>query len=519
MLNKFIPGLFKRINYFILIIPVVCFYQCKTYNTDNAVQRPNILFYITDDQSWLHTSISGDNIASTPGFDRVAREGVYFANAFTPSPSCAPCRASILTGRYPWQLEDGALLFGGIPVKYPLFTHLLENAGYESAMCYKGYWPGNMIDTIYHTHPLGKAYNVNPSEPYPGFIAACDYSASFEKFMNERDTSRPFFFWMGVSEPHRGYSPGIGRESGLSADSVSVPGFLPDVPEIRDDLLDYYFEINHQDKHLVKILDLLEQRDELDNTLIIVTSDNGMPFPGAKANLYEYGTHIPLAIRWGDVITKGRVEKNIVNLAGLATTVLNSAGIKVPEEMTAESLLPYLITDINQDKKNENFTVTAIERHSWSRKGGLTYPSRALRTPEWLLIHNFKPDRYPAGDPPPFKPVFYDSYGDVDDGPAKRYLLDNNRSDFIHDFFARSFGKRPEFELFHIPSDPSNMNNVAGKEDYEKVLSDMKKELFKFLKDTGDPILYGDDPWSGMPFYLLNDKAIAISMDTHPDLF
>jgi N-sulfoglucosamine sulfohydrolase len=488
---------------------------------DDKNGKPNILLYITDDQSWGHTSFTGESVVRTPGFDRVAREGIYFKNAFVPAPSCAPCRASILTGRFPWQLEEGALLFGGIPLKYPLFTHLLEEYGYESAMCYKGYWPGNMDDSIYHTHPLGKPFLVKPETSYPDGIADCDYAASFAEFLNSRDASKPFFFWMGISEPHRAYSEGVGERAGLNDDQLKVPAFLPDVPLVRNDLLDYFYEIEHQDMHLVRILELLEQSGDLEKTIVIVTSDNGMPFPRAKATLYEYGTHVPLAIRWGRAIHGGRIVEDIVSLTDIGPTILDIAGIDQPSSMTGKSLKNVLLAkESGLIDPNNDFTVTAFERHSWARKGGLTYPIRALRTQEWLLIHNFRPERWPSGDPPPFVPIYYKDYGDVDQSPTKRFMIDNRDNKEIEALFVLAFDKREEFELYHIPTDPENLNNRAGNPESEAILTELKVQLASYLESAGDPVLKDSRHWDSMPFYQqLGKEPYAISHETHPHLF
>lgn len=485
-------------------------------------QQPNILFFITDDQSWPHTSISGEKLVHTPGFDRVASEGILFTNAFVPAPSCAPCRASILTGRYPWQLEEGAQLFGGIPRKYTLFTHLLEESGYTLGLTYKGYWPGNMIDEKYHSSPLGKAYNIPPEEEYPHGIADCDYAASFDKFLREKDPEKPFFFWVGVSEPHRIYKKGIGLESGMNADAVTVPSFFPDVQEIRSDMLDYFYEINHQDKHLVRMLNMLEAIGELDNTIIVVTSDNGMPFPRAKSNLYEYGTRVPLAVRWGNKIKAERVVDDVTNLLYFAPTFLELAGLPVPEGITGRSLTTLLASKkggvVQPDK---DFTVTSMERHALARKGGLGYPMRALRTQDWLLIRNFKPDRWPAGDPPPFRPIFYTEYGDVDEGPTKRYMVDNKEDPYITPFYELAFHKRPEYELYFIPDDPENMVNLANERRYHKVFEELKEQLNTFLLEAEDPRILGTSTFDEMPFYWLwaDPEPLPVTKETHPTLF
>lgn len=486
-----------------------------------SARQPNILFIITDDQSWSHTSIGGDPVVRTPGFDRVAREGVLFENAFAPAPSCAPMRASLLTGRHPWQIKEGALLFGGIPREYPLFTHALEAAGYQSAVASKGYWPGNMVDEAYHRSPLGKTYHVELPAPRAGEIGNCDYSATFARFLKQRDPARPFFFWMGISEPHRPYQRGSGIASGIDPAAIRVPGFLPDHPIVRADLADYYHEIQHQDAHIGAMLDALKAAGDLDHTLVVVTSDNGMPFPRAKATLYDHGTRVPLAIRWGDRIPPGHRETRIVNLLDLARTFLEIAGAEVPRGMAGRSLAGLLTTAKPEPVAPcDDFTVTAMERHSLCRKGGVGYPMRALRTPEWLLVWNAEPDRWPAGDPPPFRPIFYQEYGDVDESPTKSFLVRNGADPQVAPHHRMAFGKRPEFELFHIPTDPDQLVNLAGNPAHAATLASLRKRLTDFLKATDDPRAANRGAsWDKMPFYLPGRPPAAVTRESHPFLF
>ncbi len=149
----------------------------------------------------------------------------------------------------------------------------------------------------------------------------------------------PFSFWYSAFEPHRAYDKGLGKRIGIDPSKIRVPAFLPDNPEVRSDIADYLAEIQWFDRHLQSMIDLLRERGELDNTIIVVTSDNGMPFPRAKANLYEYGTHEPLAIYWGKNIPNGRRVSDLVSFTDFAPTFLETAGIPVPPEMSGKSLI------------------------------------------------------------------------------------------------------------------------------------------------------------------------------------
>jgi len=439
----------------------------------------------------------------TPAFDRVAAEGVLFKNAYCSAPSCAPSRASILTGRHIYDLKEGGLLFGGIPKEMDLFTDLLEKNGYSVGYTGKGYGPGNMNDDQYwkEAEILGKEYWEEDME-VPIEIMELDYASSFKVFLEENNESdKPFFFWYGGLEPHRPYYEGIGAQHGINPDSVIVPAFLPDNSETRTDIADYLFEIEWFDKHLASMIALLEEKGELENTIIIVTSDNGMPFPRAKANLYEYGTHMPLAIMWGDKIKGGRVVEDFTVAADFAPTILDLAGVEIPEAVTGKSLRKILesskegLIDPERDK-----VVTAIERHTYCRPGGLPYPSRAIRKGNWTYIMNFEPERYPAGHPN-FISMTGQVYGDVDAGLSRKFMLDNKDQPDLNELFELSFGKRPMEELYDISKDHYQMNNLAENSAYFDIKEELKEELFEYLTETRDPRMNNESPWDNYPFY------------------
>ena len=262
-----------------------------------TAQRPNFLIAISDDQSYPYASAYGCSGIQTPAFDRIAEAGVLFHNAFTPAPGCSPMRAAFLTGRHIWQIEHAGTHASSFPKKYQTFQKRLEDHDYFVGFTGKGWGPGNWKTSGRERNPAGPAFQKRKMKSPPG-IRATDYAANFEEFLAARPKAAPFSFWFGASEPHRAFGKGIGLANGMKLADAVVPSFLPDTPEIRSDILDYCYEIQWFDRHLGRMLDLLEKRGELDNTIVIVTSDNGMAFPRAKANVYEYGIHMPLAIAW-----------------------------------------------------------------------------------------------------------------------------------------------------------------------------------------------------------------------------
>ena len=295
--------------------------------------------------------------------------------------------------------------------------------------------------------------------------------------MNEKPKGKPFLFWMGPVEPHRSYKYGIGKEHGIDPDKVIVPPFLPDTEQVRNDIADYFFEIQWQDNHLQRAIDLLEKKGLLNNTIVIATSDNGMPFPRAKATTYNYGVHMPLAIMWADKIKPGRRITDFVNNDDFAPTFLQAASLPIPQDMTGNSMM-----DIFTSKKQgqidpkRNFTLAGFERHVFSRPGGTTYGRRAIYTEDWSYIHNYNPDRWPMGDPD-CKTPHQGIYGDVDKGPTKTYMIDHQDDPKVKKLFQMAFGKLPADELYDMKNDPFEMENVIEQSDNSKVLQQLQSEL------------------------------------------
>jgi uncharacterized sulfatase len=466
--------------------------------------NPNILLAISDDQSYPHAGAYGYQAIETPGFDRIAREGILFQNAFSSAPGCSPSRASLLTGKYIWELEDAGSHASKFPAKFVTYPELLSGAGYHVGYTGKGWGPGKWDLSGRTRNPAGNKYSEIKRVDVPEYINQTDYAANFQVFLNERKKNQPFCFWYGATEPHRRYQTGIGKESGITVEKVVVPSFLPDVEEVRDDMADYLYEIQYFDQHLVRMIEILEKEGELDNTLILVTSDNGMPFPRAKANLYEYGFHMPLAICWGSQVQPGRVVSDLISFADIAPTLLEITGIEHPAlagsglTMSGNSFYDILMSPqsglLEPDRK---YVYGARERHSCSRWNNLSYPIRALRTHQYLYIKNFKPERWPAG-----APVKYDQnknleagYHDIDDF-TENFIFTHRQDSMVKFYFDLAVAKRPMEELYDITRDPGCLNNLADMTDYQVILMELRDQIHQRLRETEDPRVHGyGDVW------------------------
>ncbi|GAA5521564.1 sulfatase [Aliifodinibius salicampi] len=496
--------LFSSVAKKILFLGLIVAWGVSGYAQD---QRPNILFVISDDQSFPHASAYGSDFVETPVFDRVAEEGILFMNGFVASPGCSPSRATILTGRYPWQNEAAGTHASSFSEKYTVLPNLLEEAGYEVGYTGKGWGPGDWEVGGRDRNPAGPAFQDEVLDPPHDYIRDIDYAGNFRAFLEQRPVESPFYFWLGTSEPHRPYEKGIGRAAGKNIEDVEVPDYLPDTPEVRSDLLDYAIEIEWFDRHLGNAVTLLKERGELENTLIIVTSDNGMPFPRAKANLYEDGIHVPLAVRWGERVEGGRVVDDLVSLIDFMPTILEAAGVEHRGEysMTGHSLMDILtsseegIVDPTRDA-----VYSGRERHSSSRWNNLGYPQRSLRTHQYLYIRNFAPHRWPAGSPRRIEggklTSMHSGYHDIDSAPTLQVMTEQADDPYFNRYLHLAVGRRPSEELYNIKKDPGCINNLALDPDYEKLTRSFRKQLTGVLRDTEDPRVVGDgDVWENYP--------------------
>ncbi len=456
-------------------------------------ERPNILIAISDDHSWAHTSIQGSAFVETPNLDSIASAGYRFTNAYAASPGCSPSRAALLTGQHHWMIGPAGTHGSSFPVQYQTFVDLLEGAGYKVGFTGKGWGPGDWLGGGRKKNPAGVEYNEVKlkARPRKG-ISDTDYAGNFQQFLNERDEGEPFYFWYGAHEPHLAYAEGPREEEELAR--VEVPGFLPDTAASRSMLLDYADEINHFDTHLGKIIASLDAAGELNNTLIIVTADNGMPMPRAKANGYDYGIHVPLAIRWGKSTVKGKIIDEPVGFVDLSATVIEAAGLEVPDQFVGQSLRGLLNSDI-AELDYDRAVFSGRERHSSSRYQNLSYPQRMMRRGDFLIIWSARPELDPAGQPRSIVDgtlsAPHSAYFDIDDSMIKRELLAKRDDYYIGPFFRLAVDKRPEWQFFNVTDDPDSLIDLANDPEHARIVAEYKKQLTDTLSATGDPRVLG----------------------------
>jgi arylsulfatase A-like enzyme len=454
---------------------------------------PNILFAIADDWG-LHAGAYQTRWVSTPAFDRVAREGVLFTRAYTPNAKCAPSRACILTGRNSWQLKAAANHVCYFPPEFKTWCETLAENGWFVGYTQKGWGPGVANDAAGRPRRMtGRAFNARKAKPPTGAISNNDYAANFADFLDAAPAGAPWCFWYGAVEPHRGYEFGSGVAKGgrKLADIDRVPAYWPDNHTVRNDMLDYAFEVEHFDRHLGRMLAELERRRLLANTLVIVTSDHGMPFPRVKGQAYESANHVPLAVMWPRGIARpGRVVNDFVSFVDLAPTVIELAGLQWVQTGMAESPGRSVAEILRSEKSGRvvdarDHVLIGRERQDVGRPNDAGYPVRGIVTDKFLYLQNFAPDRWPSGNPET-------GYLDCDGGATKTFILEAHRANPADRFWQLCFGKRGGEELYDLTRDPDCVENLAQNATLAAEREQLKSRLFAMLKAQGDPRMLGN---------------------------
>jgi arylsulfatase A-like enzyme len=458
-----------------------------------AADRPNILFAIADDWGFGHAGAYGCGWVKTPAFDRVAKDGILFTHAYTPNAKCAPSRACILTGRNSWQLKAAANHICFFPEEFRTYAEALPEQGYACGMTAKGWAPGVAKDANGKNRLMaGTPFNKRTTTPPTTQMNKDDYVGNFADFLDSAPQGKPWCFWYGSTEPHRGYEYGSGVKKGGKklSDIDRVPAMWPDNEVVRNDLLDYAYEVEYFDHHLGLMLELLEKRGMLENTLVVVTSDNGMPFPRIKGQEYAASNHLPLAVMWKKgIASPGRMVDDYVSFIDFAPTFLEVAD--VPQEKSGMAAITgRSLTEVFKSEKSgriiaeRDHVLIGKERHDVGRPDDVGYPIRGIIKDETLYLENFQTDRWPAGDPET-------GYPNTDGGPTKTEVLNARRNGTNATWWQLCFGKRVAEEMYDLRADPDCLANLAGKPDAEPRRSALQQQMLYELKQQQDPRMFG----------------------------
>jgi N-sulfoglucosamine sulfohydrolase len=461
------------------------------YNFAFAQKKPNILFIIADDAG-IEMSAYGCTYAKTPAFDKIAKEGLLFERAYTPNAKCAPSRATLLTGRNPWQLDEAMNHNIYFPPRFKTFPEVLKDNNYHVGLIGKGYGPGKMLNFNGSVRNVfTKSYDEKTTTPPTKFISGNDYTANFKEFIKDNPTDKPWFCWIGIAEPHRFFEYGSGIKNGKKTSDIQrVPSYFPDSDTVRNDLLDYALEIEYMDKHIDQIYKHLEETGQLDNTLIIVTSDHGMPFPRVKGNQYENANHIPFAMRFGkNVNSAGRRVLDYINFTDIAPTILEVAGIEQSKAgmypITGKSLTSIMKSNKNgQVEANRDFVLVGQERHDIGRPNDEGYPIRGLHKNGFLYLKNYETSRYPVCNPET-------GYLNTDGGATKSFILNQRRNKTTKTYWNMAFGFRPAEEFYDVKNDPDCVKNLINDPKYKDQIANIKKEMESKLTAQGDLRMMG----------------------------
>ena len=456
-----------------------------TFLLSDAIASPkNVVLFVVDDQG-LDAGCYGNPIIQTPNLDQLTQEGTRFTNAFCTTASCSASRSVILSG-----LQNHATGQYGHMHSYNNFhSHtnirtlpvILSEFGYRTASVGKYHV---QPEAVYHFDQYLKGNQGGARNP----VAMANLSESFIR----QDPDQPFFLYFCTSDPHRGggdakdlpFKPnyfgnnqaydGV-KEVRYAPDDVIVPPYLPDTPECRAELAQYYQSVSRIDQGLGRLIEILKEANQYEDTLILYLSDNGIAFPGAKTTLYDPGMNLPLIVRCPDQAERNLVSRAMVSWVDLTPTILDFAGVdlsqnkanKKPYHFHGKSFLDTL------SQSNPAGWDVVYASHTF-HEITMYYPMRVIRTKRYKYILNLAHQLpYPFASDLHASPTWQ---GIIKSG-AKKY----GQRD------VSAYLKRPRHELYNIEADPHEIVNLADDPEFTNTLESLQSELKTFQKNTKDP--------------------------------
>ena len=414
--------------------------------------RPNFVVIIGDDVGWNDVGAYGNPRIRTPHVDAMAQQGMQFNNAYLTISSCSPSRASIMTGLYPHNTGAGEL-HQPLAAETVTIPALLKEAGYYTA-CVGKFHMGHIqshFDFVVDSRPSG--------------------SEHWLEVLGNRPKDKPFFFWLAAHDSHRGWSATEGPAAIAQPhqdSEVAVPPFLPDAPEVRRDLAQYYDEVCRLDHNTGLVLEELERQGVLRDTFVLFMSDNGRPFPRAKTTVYDSGLKTPFIVQWPDKVKAGSSSDNLVSSVDIAPTIIELAGLGRVPSFEGKSFTPILEDPVRTTRDY------VYGEHNWH---DYMAHERSVRSLSYLYIRNAFPQ---LPGTPPADAVTSPTYAEMRRRHAEGTLTPEQEGPFAV--------PRPEEQLFDVREDPYSFHNLAADPNYADVLATMREECEKWVKQTGDRV-------------------------------
>ncbi|MFK7734894.1 MAG: sulfatase [Pirellulaceae bacterium] len=435
-----------------------------------ASARPNIVLIIADDMNWDDCGAYGHPLIRTPNIDRLAADGLRFQHAYLTTNSCSPSRASLITGLYPHN-TGAEQLHWPLPEGTQTFVQALKASGYYTAAAGKWHMGDAVRDHFDKIYEASTAGFVLPSGAADGekpkMIArqpsGCE---DWGKALEEREPGKPFFLWLASLDPHREYTKGA-LDPPHKIEEVLVPPYLPDTPEVREDLRLYYDEIGRLDEYVGKVMRQLEEQQVAENTLVLFISDNGRPFPRDKTTLYDGGIRTPWIVRWPARVAAGITTSSLVSAVDIAPTFLEIAGVGT-EGLNFEGASFGRVLE-SSTATTRSYAFGEDHWHDYEDH------ARCVTDGAFKLIRNDYVDL-------PSTPS-----ADAGRGPAWQAMLKlQSQGKLLPEQQACFRSPRPKWELYDLKRDPHELTNLAGESAYETVRERLQKALEDWSSRTGD---------------------------------
>ncbi len=411
--------------------------------------RPNIVFIIADDVSAEDLACYGHPTIKTPHIDALAKGGMKFTNAYLTTSSCSPSRCSIITGRYPHN-TGAPELHMPLPKTQVLFPKLLKDSGYYTALAGKNHM-GKHAST---------AFDRGEEKARPSG------AEQWIEVLQQRPKDKPFFFWFASRDAHREWQLN-NKAKKYDLKDIVVPVFMVDDEQTRKDFTGYYHEISRLDYYVGQVVKELKRQGVYENTMIIVTADNGRPFLRCKTRLYDSGIKTPFIVHWPNQIKKGQVNPNLLSVIDISATCLEIASVKKPDEIQGISFLPML-----KDPKKTIREVIFAEQNWHVFKNH----SRMVKVGQWVYIKNNYPNQRNLSLEAlntPSSWAYWDAYHAGKLNASQQQV---------------AMKKCPKEELFFVGDDPDQLSNLAGKKKHQETLLKMRSLLKQWTKSTGDSV-------------------------------